>query len=141
MKCLSGCCAICGGDTLNLASRPHLQRQYRRRAQDILELRASDQNAAPQIGKVTTQAGSTSRPGSAQNAALNVSGLSVGGCVAGVMPNLTLPPNSLFKTHSEPGSKYLVETDRAIGWTSESDCTGLPSDTEPKSVPLLALKV
>ena len=59
------------------------------------------------------------------------------------MPNLTLPPNSLFKTHSEPGSKYLVETDRAIAWTSESDCTGLPSDTstEPKSVPLLALKV
>ena len=60
---------------------------------------------------MTTQAGSTSRPGAAQNAALKVSGPSVGGCVAGVMPNLTLPSNSLFKTHSEPGSKYLVETD------------------------------
>ena len=60
---------------------------------------------------MTTQAGSTSRPGAAQNAALRVSGLSVGGRLFGVLPNLTLPSNSLFKTHSEPGSKYLVETD------------------------------
>ncbi|MGN7875822.1 two-partner secretion domain-containing protein [Roseateles sp. 22389] len=71
----------------------------------------TDQKATTQIGKVTTQAGSTSRPGAAQNAALRVSGLSVGGRLFGVLPNLTLPSNSLFKTHSEPGSKYLVETD------------------------------
>ncbi|HEY8972979.1 MAG TPA: S-layer family protein, partial [Burkholderiaceae bacterium] len=88
-----------------------LQRARAAAAAQVDASAQSDQKATTQIGKVTTQAGSTSRPGSAPSAALKVSGLSVGGRVVGVMPNLTLPSNSLFKTHSEPGSKYLVETD------------------------------
>lgn len=88
-----------------------LQRARAASAAQVDASAQTDQKATTQIGKVTTQTGSTSRPGSAQNAALRVSGLSVGGRVVGVMPNLTLPSNSLFKTHSEPGSKYLVETD------------------------------
>uniref|UniRef100_UPI0031CFD6D6 two-partner secretion domain-containing protein n=1 Tax=Roseateles sp. TaxID=1971397 RepID=UPI0031CFD6D6 len=88
-----------------------LQRARAASAAQVDASAQTDQKATTQIGKVTTQAGSTSRPGAAQNAALRVSGLSVGGRVVGVMPNLTLPSNSLFKTHSEPGSKYLVETD------------------------------
>ncbi|MBB3293297.1 filamentous hemagglutinin [Mitsuaria sp. BK045] len=88
-----------------------LQRARAASAAQVDASAQTDQKATTQIGKVTTQAGSTSRPGSAQNAALRVSGLSVGGRLFGVMPNLTLPSNSLFKTHSEPGGKYLVETD------------------------------
>ncbi|MBB3281235.1 hemagglutinin repeat-containing protein [Mitsuaria sp. BK037] len=88
-----------------------LQRARAASAAQVDASAQSDQKATTQIGKVTTQAGSTSRPGAAQNAALRVSGLSVGGRLFGVPPNLTLPSNSLFKTHSEPGSKYLVETD------------------------------
>ena len=88
-----------------------LQRARAASAAQVDASAQTDQKATTQIGKVTTQAGSTSRPGAAQNAALRVSGLSVGGRLFGVLPNLTLPSNSLFKTHSEPGSKYLVETD------------------------------
>ena len=85
----------------------------RARAAAAAQVDASAQadKATTQIGRVTTQAGSTSQPGSAQSAALKVAGLSVGGRLFGVKPNLTLPANSLFKMHSEPGSKYLVETD------------------------------
>ncbi|TXD88025.1 hypothetical protein FUT87_11985 [Mitsuaria sp. TWR114] len=95
-----------------------LQRARAASAAQVDASAQTDQKATTQIGKVTTQAGSTSRPGAAQNAALRVSGLSVGGRLFGVLPNLTLPSNSLFKTHSEPGSKYLVETTRALPTTA-----------------------
>ncbi|WP_431266637.1 hypothetical protein ACQ859_23535 [Roseateles chitinivorans] len=74
----------------------------------------ADGKATTQIGKVTAaSAAASQRPGSAQGVTLRGSGATFNGkpLALSVRVNLTAPSNSLFKTHKEPTSKYLVETD------------------------------
>ncbi|WP_431287238.1 hemagglutinin repeat-containing protein [Roseateles chitinivorans] len=75
---------------------------------------AADSKATTQIGTVQNAVASSSqRPGAAQGVTLRGSGATFNGkpLALSVKINLTPPSNSLFKTHKEPTSKYLVETD------------------------------
>ncbi|ALV05759.1 two-partner secretion domain-containing protein [Roseateles depolymerans] len=70
--------------------------------------------AVTQAGKVLASSASASqKPGAAQGVTLRGSGATFNGkpLALSVRVNLTPPSNSLFKTHKEPTSKYLIETD------------------------------
>ncbi|WP_431104648.1 hemagglutinin repeat-containing protein [Roseateles noduli] len=74
----------------------------------------ADGKAMTQATKVLASSASTSqRPGAAQGVTLSGSGATFNGkpLALSVRVNLTPPSNSLFKTHKEPTSKYLIETD------------------------------
>ncbi|RZI56607.1 MAG: filamentous hemagglutinin N-terminal domain-containing protein, partial [Rubrivivax sp.] len=74
----------------------------------------ADGKAMTQATKVLASSASTSqRPGASQGVTLSGSGATFNGkpLALSVRVNLTPPSNSLFKTHKEPTSKYLIETD------------------------------
>ncbi len=74
----------------------------------------ADGKAMTQATRVLASSASTSqRPGAAQGVSLSGSGATFNGkpLALSVRVNLTPPSNSLFKTHKEPTSKYLIETD------------------------------
>ncbi|MFX1682675.1 hemagglutinin repeat-containing protein [Mitsuaria sp. CC2] len=74
----------------------------------------ADGKAMTQATKVlASSASSSQRPGASQGVTLSGSGATFNGkpLALSVRVNLTPPSNSLFKTHKEPTSKYLIETD------------------------------
>ena len=74
----------------------------------------ADGKAMTQATKVLASSASTSqRPGASQGVTLSGSGATFNGkpLALSVRVNLAPPSNSLFKTHKEPTSKYLIETD------------------------------